>query len=1271
MQLHAVGQGRFGLELSLDALLVPTADGPQAVAVLIAEIQGARHVEPFKARLVKTENPQPDSYLASALDWERQRSALTQPELDTGQALTEPDGHLGGVPFGVMYDASLSGQVDGTAFELEFLLSLVKPLRPKATAPDLMLVVTGQGEMDTGFGMWNTVRDQRKAADAPVPPSDPLTETKIPEPGVAVTAEKGKMRVKISPSRPPRSLFWAAPDPDEPGRTAVAYAKTGTIELRVNGDQEGNQQISGTLEATGHLAKGSRQQSRISADIAGRRLAGKLLDDVIPSVGLERFSGRWQDRGLGPIDIRQEGKQVKDPNGTIIGEANGPLLDLRVRNNPEGLDRGFLRAVADGSLVGLAWSEASAAASARLILALPEAPIGVQPDSAERFPTPTEGAEADALKYLGQDYARAGKHRDAVEVLSKAVEYYAQRTKAAKDPAEEEAYLIKQPLAILSLIESAFEASDYTHLVQGLERMLDYEEMSGQRRAAPRILRDEAQRYSEILASDQDTFGDLAEAFERGREALTAAGIGAGLEPSADGSALVVYAIAPGMPADRAGIAVGDLVLSVEGMPIADMALNDVIARLRGATETQVSLVVERAGARSELTLTRAPLIHVASDRIGPLSESMTGLRDLARSLQRQFADEAREVMGLAPADPPTTLGCPRRITAMAAPSAELSITYGRLRQTIEARLSSLGTVKAESIALTRRSLAENPQALDLLVRFVALLDEMTKAPEDPDVHARMMDLDREVDAFERDQGIGDLDADLLKLEGMLLGSLTALQTQLAHRAGMLEKKWASTSGESGLRADAPEIAETLRSLAERLDRWRSRLASDPGKIQALEAGQGFYEGNVALLARLGLPGEALAVSEAARARAFLDRLAGLTQEREQLDATSANPPPEQILDRLTKRFEPTEAPDLEEILELVQARGSTVLEYFATKDALLTWVVVPAAESDEKPAVHLHCMPVGKKELASSVKRFGKMMEDVNTSERDTKAALRDLYDLLIAPVADLLPRPGERSLVIVPHRDLLIVPFAALMRQDASDHDRHLVQDHALVYAPSLGVLKQVQDRARGRRNSGKPSVLAVVNPKFAADLVDDAGKPMKPLPQMEADMPEILRFYDPGGIRLIKGANATLKRVLAELPGRDVVLLATHAQAYPVPSKSYIAFSDRRLRIGDLEDRHLDARLAILAACQSGLGRARSDGVEGLGRTVITAGADALMSTLWEVPDQATMELLYGFHQAWLGDGSGMAESLRQAQLDLLRNYPDQVRMWAGFALTGGEP
>jgi CHAT domain-containing protein len=78
-----------------------------------------------------------------------------------------------------------------------------------------------------------------------------------------------------------------------------------------------------------------------------------------------------------------------------------------------------------------------------------------------------------------------------------------------------------------------------------------------------------------------------------------------------------------------------------------------------------------------------------------------------------------------------------------------------------------------------------------------------------------------------------------------------------------------------------------------------------------------------------------------------------------------------------------------------------------------------------------------------------------------------------------------------------------------------------------------------------------------------------------------------------------------------------------------------------------------------------------VEGLGRTVITAGADALMSTLWEVPDQATMELLYGFHQAWLGDGSGMAESLRQAQLDLLRNYPDQVRMWAGFALTGGEP
>jgi CHAT domain-containing protein len=250
-----------------------------------------------------------------------------------------------------------------------------------------------------------------------------------------------------------------------------------------------------------------------------------------------------------------------------------------------------------------------------------------------------------------------------------------------------------------------------------------------------------------------------------------------------------------------------------------------------------------------------------------------------------------------------------------------------------------------------------------------------------------------------------------------------------------------------------------------------------------------------------------------------------------------------------------------------------------------------------------------------------------------------------------------------------LFAVPFAALLKPEPSNNeDRYLVQDHALVYVPSLGVLKQIQARARGRPNDTELSLLAVANPRFGPNLVDVTGKPLAALPQLEADLQHVLSFYAPESIRVLKGADATLDRVLAESPSRDVVLFATHAKAFANPENSYIALADRRLQIADLTEHRLNARLAILAACETGSGRISSDGVEGLARTIVAAGADALIATLWEVPEEATGELLYGFHRAWLRDGKGLAESLRLAQIGLLKNYGGQIRLWAGFELIG---
>jgi CHAT domain-containing protein len=98
-------------------------------------------------------------------------------------------------------------------------------------------------------------------------------------------------------------------------------------------------------------------------------------------------------------------------------------------------------------------------------------------------------------------------------------------------------------------------------------------------------------------------------------------------------------------------------------------------------------------------------------------------------------------------------------------------------------------------------------------------------------------------------------------------------------------------------------------------------------------------------------------------------------------------------------------------------------------------------------------------------------------------------------------------------------------------------------------------------------------------------------------------------------------------------------------------------------------LDTELVVLSACETGLGQIHvGEGVFGLRRAFVPAGAKTLVMSLWKVPDQQTQELMVDFYQRILA-GQPRAEALRQAQLALKAQYPDPY-YWGAF-ICQGEP
>lgn len=387
---------------------------------------------------------------------------------------------------------------------------------------------------------------------------------------------------------------------------------------------------------------------------------------------------------------------------------------------------------------------------------------------------------------------------------------------------------------------------------------------------------------------------------------------------------------------------------------------------------------------------------------------------------------------------------------------------------------------------------------------------------------------------------------------------------------------------------------------------------------------------------------------------------------------------------------------------ELLDA-DTVLLEYLLDRDRNYVWAVtrdgtacariLRRAEVDK--AAHAAYAALTARNLNPEGEAPERRRARIEQADRAWQDAAAELSELLLKPVAASLA--GKKRWLVVSDESLHRIPFGALPAPSAGAPDSREV-----VNLPSAAVLAMIRRLTAGRKPAAK-TVAVFADPVFENDdprltevsqrtesrLQAKAGGgdeiqrklklPRLPFTRREADV--IAALAAPGGVSLAVGLAATRAAAQApEVASHRILHFATHGLLNEdAPALSGVALSmfdetgraqNGFLRLHDIYNLKLPVDLVVLSACQSALGKRLSgEGLIGLARGMMFAGAARVVASLWKVDDAATAELMRLFYEAMLVKGEPPAAALFTAQ----RKMAAQRRWsspyyWAAFQLHG---
>ena len=278
-------------------------------------------------------------------------------------------------------------------------------------------------------------------------------------------------------------------------------------------------------------------------------------------------------------------------------------------------------------------------------------------------------------------------------------------------------------------------------------------------------------------------------------------------------------------------------------------------------------------------------------------------------------------------------------------------------------------------------------------------------------------------------------------------------------------------------------------------------------------------------------------------------------------------------------------------------------------------------------------------------------------TSLQGDENPLKELYDVVIAPISHLI---RDEELIIVPDGSSFLIPYAALMSETPR-----------IRLAPSLTSLRLLTECPEWRHSTS--GALLVGDPWIKT--VRFKGNKFSQLPGAEEEVKMIGQILN---VEPLTGKNATKDQVLSRLNSVSLVHIAAHGSAErgeillspnlgksdPPDEKDFL------LTMADVLKAKLNAKLVVLSCCHSGRGKIKAEGVVGIARAFLGAGARSVIASLWAIDDDATLVFMRHFYEH-LVKGKSAGNSLHQA-MKWMRESDDfnAVMDWAPFVLIGDD-
>ena len=278
---------------------------------------------------------------------------------------------------------------------------------------------------------------------------------------------------------------------------------------------------------------------------------------------------------------------------------------------------------------------------------------------------------------------------------------------------------------------------------------------------------------------------------------------------------------------------------------------------------------------------------------------------------------------------------------------------------------------------------------------------------------------------------------------------------------------------------------------------------------------------------------------------------------------------------------------------------------------------------------------------------------------------ALKRLYDVVIDPIRDLL---HSDEVVIVPQGPLCLAPYAAFMDLKS----KYLFETFRIRLLPSLSSLRLIQNcpadwhSKTGALLVGDPWVQEVVYEGMTPEQLEWAEKEVQMIGEILQTEPLV-------------GKQATKDEVLARISSVALVHIAAHGKMETgeialAPNTTRLSPNpvkeDYLLTMKDVLKAQIRARLVVLSCCHSARGEVKSEGVVGIARAFLGAGARSVLVSLWAIDDEATMEFMEFFYRQ-LVNGRSASEALNEAMKSMRESDRfSAVKYWAPFVLIGDD-